>query len=137
MKGNLSRCLAFAICLLCFAAVGASIVFKWKKIASEDNAIWKLRADYDAWGRGNVFVRNMFAFNYAGDIPIECFKKYSSGSFSKRNYWNFITKKFNKYKEDFLKTLEVCQEITYEDCRKVSKLRLFGRAVLRVFAPLM
>ncbi len=103
MKGNLSRCLAFAICLLCFAAVGASIVFKWKKIASEDNAIWKLRADYDAWGRGNVFVRNMFAFNYAGDIPIECFKKYSSGSFSERNYWNFITKKFNKYKEDFLK----------------------------------
>ena len=51
--------------------------------------------------------------------------------------WLYRTPSVLAVKEDFLKTLEVCQEITYEDCRKVSKLRLFGRAVLRVFAPLM
>ena len=51
--------------------------------------------------------------------------------------WLYRTPSVLAVKEDFLKTLEVCREITYEDCRKVSKLRLFGRAVLRVFAPLM
>ena len=51
--------------------------------------------------------------------------------------WLYRTPSVLAVKEDFLKTLEVCQEITYEDCRKVSKLRLLGRAVLRVFAPLM
>ena len=40
-------------------------------------------------------------------------------------------------KEDFLKTLEVCQEITYEDCLKVNPLRRLGRSVLRLFATLM
>ncbi len=102
MKGNLSRSLVFAICLLCFAAVGTSIIFKWDKITSEDT-IWKLRADYDAWGSGNIFARNMFVFNYAGDLPLECFNKYSSGRFSERNYRNFIGEKFNNYKAAFLK----------------------------------
>lgn len=40
-------------------------------------------------------------------------------------------------KKDFLKTLEVCEEITYEDCLKVHPLRRLGRSILRLFAPLM
>lgn len=40
-------------------------------------------------------------------------------------------------KADFLKTLEECQEITYEDCLKVNPLRRLGRSILRLFAPLM
>lgn len=40
-------------------------------------------------------------------------------------------------KADFLKTLDVCQEITYEDTLKVNPLVRLGRSVLRLFAPLM
>lgn len=40
-------------------------------------------------------------------------------------------------KEDFLKTLDVCQEITYDDCMKVGTFRRLGRSILRLFAPLM
>lgn len=40
-------------------------------------------------------------------------------------------------KKDFLKTLEECEEVTYEDCLKVNPLRRLGRAILRLFAPLM
>ena len=40
-------------------------------------------------------------------------------------------------KEDYLKTLEVCQDVTLEECRRVPLIRQLGRAVLRVFAPLM
>ncbi len=40
-------------------------------------------------------------------------------------------------KEDFLKTLEVCQEITYEECLKVSPVIRMGRSILRLFATLM
>lgn len=40
-------------------------------------------------------------------------------------------------KKDFLKTLEFCREVTYEDCLKVNPLRRLGRSILRLFAPLM
>lgn len=40
-------------------------------------------------------------------------------------------------KADYLKTLEVCQEVSLEECRRVPLFRRLGRAVLRVFAPLM
>ena len=40
-------------------------------------------------------------------------------------------------KNDFLKTLEQCQEITYDDCLKVNVFRRLGRSILRLFAPLM
>lgn len=40
-------------------------------------------------------------------------------------------------KKDFLKTLEACEEVTYEDCLKVNPLRRLGRSILRLFAPLM
>ncbi len=40
-------------------------------------------------------------------------------------------------KEDFLKTLESCREITYDDCLKVNPFRRLGRSILRLFAPLM
>ncbi len=40
-------------------------------------------------------------------------------------------------KEDFLKTLEVCEPYTLEDCRKVRlPVRIF-RSILRLFAPLL
>lgn len=39
-------------------------------------------------------------------------------------------------KEDFLKTLEVCQEITEADC-KTGIIKRLGQDILRVFAPLM
>ena len=40
-------------------------------------------------------------------------------------------------KNDFLKTLEQCQKITYDDCLKVNVFRRLGRSILRLFAPLM
>ena len=39
-------------------------------------------------------------------------------------------------KEDFLKTLEICHQVTEEDCRANVAVRLF-QDVLRLFAPLM
>lgn len=40
-------------------------------------------------------------------------------------------------KEDFLKSQELCQEITLEEERQVNPLRRLGRSLLRLFAPLM
>ena len=40
-------------------------------------------------------------------------------------------------KEDFLKTLEVSQEITLEEMKKIKWWQKFLRAILRAFAPLM
>lgn len=51
--------------------------------------------------------------------------------------WLYRTKSVLEVKEDFLKTLEVCQSITMEDCLSVKWYRRVGRSVLRVFAPLM
>lgn len=51
--------------------------------------------------------------------------------------WQYRTPCVAEMKEDFLKTLEVCQEITPEMCRKEKWYKKVGRSVLRVFAPLM
>lgn len=40
-------------------------------------------------------------------------------------------------KRDYLETLKQCQEITYSDCIHISIFRRIGRAVLRLFAPMM
>ena len=40
-------------------------------------------------------------------------------------------------KRDFLETLSVCEEITLEQQKKISRLRKLGWSVLRLFAPLM
>ena len=39
-------------------------------------------------------------------------------------------------RDDFLKTLEVCHEMTLPEC-EVGALRSVGRQILRLFAPLM
>lgn len=51
--------------------------------------------------------------------------------------WMYRTDCVTQMKEDFMKTLESCQQITLEDCRKVKWYRRLGRSILRVFAPLM
>ena len=51
--------------------------------------------------------------------------------------WLYQTKSILDVKEDYLKTLEKCQEITAEQCRSVPWFVRLCRAVLRVFAPLM
>ena len=49
----------------------------------------------------------------------------------------YKTKSVMQIKEDFLKILEVSQNITLEDTTKVKWSNRFVRAILRVFAPLM
>ena len=49
----------------------------------------------------------------------------------------YRTSSVSAVKNDYLQTLHLCQPVTLEDCRRVSLLRRLGRAVLRVFAPLM
>lgn len=49
----------------------------------------------------------------------------------------YKTKSVNKIKEDFLKTLEVSQVITLNDCRNIHWSNKFITAILKVFAPLM
>lgn len=51
--------------------------------------------------------------------------------------WMYQTDCVMQMKEDFLKTLEVCQPVTLEDCRRVKWYRKIGRSILRIFAPLM
>lgn len=51
--------------------------------------------------------------------------------------WMYRAKCIPAIKEDFLNTLQVCQEITLEACRNVGWLHKMGRAILRLFAPLM
>ena len=51
--------------------------------------------------------------------------------------WMYQTDSVAAVKEDFFKTQQLSQEITLEECRKVSFVRKLGRSVLRVFAPLM
>ncbi len=40
-------------------------------------------------------------------------------------------------KRDFLETLKVCEEVTYSDCMHINIFRRIGRAILRLFAPMM
>ncbi len=51
--------------------------------------------------------------------------------------WMYKTDSVLKVKEDYLKTLEKCEEITYSDCRKVNIFVRIGRGLLRLFAPMM
>ena len=51
--------------------------------------------------------------------------------------WMYKTDSVMQMKEDFLKTLEVCEPITLEMCRRVKWYKKLGRSILRVFAPLM
>ena len=51
--------------------------------------------------------------------------------------WMYKTDSVLKIKEDYLKTLEKCEEITYSDCRKVNIFVRIGRGLLRLFAPMM
>lgn len=51
--------------------------------------------------------------------------------------WMYKTDCILDVKADYLKTLEECQEITYEDCLNVNIFVRLGRAFLRLFAPMM
>lgn len=51
--------------------------------------------------------------------------------------WMYRTSCIPDIKEDYFKTLEDCQEITYEDCCKVNFFVRLFRALLRLFAPIM
>ncbi len=50
--------------------------------------------------------------------------------------WMFGTPAVMQVKEDFVKTLDVCQQVTPEDC-KAGPFMKFLQEVLRMFAPLM
>lgn len=51
--------------------------------------------------------------------------------------WLYKTRSVLQIKEDFLKTLELCQEITLEEANNVSWPNRLVRSILRVFSPLM
>ena len=51
--------------------------------------------------------------------------------------WLYKTKSVFEIKEDFLKTLEVCENITLDQCKNIKWSNRVLRAILRVFAPLM
>lgn len=51
--------------------------------------------------------------------------------------WMYKTSCIPDIKSDYFKTLEDCQEITYEDCCKVNIFVRLFRALLRLFAPMM
>ncbi len=51
--------------------------------------------------------------------------------------WLFRTKSVLAIRDDYLKTLEVCQQITLASCRSVSWYQKIFRSILRLFAPLM
>ena len=51
--------------------------------------------------------------------------------------WMYRTACLDEMKQDYMETLKVCKRITYGDCQKLGVFRRLGRAVLRLFAPLM
>lgn len=51
--------------------------------------------------------------------------------------WMYKTESILDVKQDYLDTLKKCQEITYADCMNINIFRRIGRAVLRLFAPMM
>lgn len=51
--------------------------------------------------------------------------------------WLYNTKSVYDVRQDFIDTLELCREVTLEDCLKVKWYTRFIRGVLRLFAPLM
>jgi cardiolipin synthase len=51
--------------------------------------------------------------------------------------WMYKTKSVSEVKEDYLLTLEVCRNITLQDCRSIKWYIRLGRSILRLLAPLM
>ncbi len=51
--------------------------------------------------------------------------------------WMYKTDCVPDVKKDFLETLKVCGEVTYSDCLHVNIFKRIGRALLRLFAPMM
>ncbi len=51
--------------------------------------------------------------------------------------WLYKAKCVSEIKNDFLKTLDVCEKITLEDCKKTPWYKRLTRAVLSLIAPLM
>lgn len=51
--------------------------------------------------------------------------------------WMYNTECIEDVRNDYFKTLEKCQEITYEDCLHVNFFKRVCRALLRLFAPMM
>ena len=51
--------------------------------------------------------------------------------------WLYKTDSVLKVKEDFLDTLELCQQISLQDCENVKWPVKFGRLILRMFSPLL
>ncbi|MEG2738709.1 cardiolipin synthase [Clostridium sp.] len=51
--------------------------------------------------------------------------------------WLYKTKSVMQIKEDYLNTLDLCMEISLEDCKHVKIYDRILTAILRVFAPLM
>lgn len=51
--------------------------------------------------------------------------------------WMFNSGAIYEIKDDFIRTLEVCDEITLEEIEKTSSIKRFGQSLLRLVAPLM
>ncbi len=51
--------------------------------------------------------------------------------------WMYKTRAVKELKEDYLKTLELCNEITLEESRNIPWYKHFFRMILKIFAPLM
>ena len=51
--------------------------------------------------------------------------------------WLYKTDSVIKVKEDFLNTLELCQQISLYDCENVKWPVKFTRLILRMFSPLL
>ncbi len=51
--------------------------------------------------------------------------------------WMYKTDCILDVKQDFFQTLEKCGEVTYSDCLHVNIFKRIGRALLRLFAPMM
>ena len=51
--------------------------------------------------------------------------------------WLYHTQSVISIREDFFKTLEISEPITLQTCKNTPKFKRIGRAILRIFAPLM
>ncbi len=51
--------------------------------------------------------------------------------------WMFDTDTIKDMREDFVETLQVCDEVTADELLNVSKWRIYARSLLRLFAPLL
>jgi cardiolipin synthase len=51
--------------------------------------------------------------------------------------WMFNSGAIYEIKDDYMKTLEKCDEVTLEQLQKTSGLKRLGQSLLKLFAPLM